>query len=105
MPVDNDIIELSATCREIKIELAGMKEILKTLTANQAELVKFGEKSLYFEKSLNDFKAGLDQLFGLVREIKDCRLEPRVRALEGNQKWVVITALGAVGITLIRGLF
>lgn len=100
-----ELVKLGKNYEGVRAELAGIQRLLETLTSNQSKLTAIGEKSSYLEKTLEKTNRGMEELFVLVRDIKGLRLGPRIKSLESNQKWLVITVLGAVAVTLVRGIF
>lgn len=98
------LISLGNACAGMRAELEGIKEILTTLSSNQAELIKIREKSIHLEEGFRFARKEHDGMFTSIRGLEDVRAQDRIRSLESNQRWLVIAILGAVIATVIRAV-
>lgn len=100
--MDEKISYLSEACVGIRVELAGMKEVLGKLSSNQEDLIQLRERSMHLEQVQNKSEKIFDAIFTSIRELEQMRIESRIVALEESRKWIVITGAGAA-VTIICG--
>ena len=101
----NRLIKLGEDCAGMKIELGLIKEILDKLSSTQSNLNGINERFLYMEKEFMGTKKDHANIFISIGKLEKVRTEDRLKNLEANQKWLVLSLIGAIIGTIMKYLY
>ncbi len=99
------LIKLGDACAGMRAELEGIKEILNTLSSNQAELIRIREKSIHLEEGFRFARKEHDKIFESLRDLESFRVGDRIKGLESNQRWIVLVILSTIIGVIIKSIF